>query len=55
MWTRLWSELRYRTRALFRRATVEQELDEELRFHLDQEAAKYRAQGVPAASRRHRH
>jgi predicted permease len=45
---RLWSDLRYRLRALFRRAAVERELDEELRFHLEREAAKYRTQGVAA-------
>ncbi len=48
MWARLWSELRYRGRALLRRPTVERELDEELRFHLELEAEQHRAAGVPA-------
>jgi hypothetical protein len=30
-----WSDLRYRLRALLRRADVERELDEELAFHLE--------------------
>ncbi|HEX6536028.1 MAG TPA: ABC transporter permease [Gemmatimonadaceae bacterium] len=42
----LWSDLRYRLRAVFRRDTVERELDDELRFHLDQEAEKYIAHGM---------
>jgi putative ABC transport system permease protein len=33
---RAWGKLRLRLRSLFRRAHVEQELDAELRFHLDQ-------------------
>ncbi|MEO6008938.1 MAG: permease prefix domain 1-containing protein, partial [Vicinamibacteraceae bacterium] len=32
-------DLRYRVRALFRRADVERELDDEVRFHLEQQAA----------------
>ncbi len=47
MWSRFWSDLRYRARAVFRRSAVEQELDDELRFHLDQAAARYRADGLP--------
>jgi predicted permease len=35
------SDLRIRLRSLFRRARVEQELDDELRFHMDQQAEKY--------------
>ena len=46
MLTELWSDLRYRLRALFRRAAVERELDTELRFHLEQEAEKYRHAGL---------
>lgn len=46
MLTELWSDLRYRARALFRHRTVEQELDAELRFHLEREAEKYQAMGV---------
>ena len=47
MLTELWSEIRYRGRALFRRGTMERELDDELRFHLEQEAAKYERTGMP--------
>jgi predicted permease len=35
-----------RLRALFRRKTVEVELDEELRYHLEREAEKYRQMGA---------
>lgn len=56
MLTELWSELRYRLRALFGRAALERELDAELHFHLEQEAMKYVAAGMPmdAALRRAR-
>jgi len=33
----MWNDLRFRLRALFRRNTVETELNEELRFHFDHE------------------
>ncbi|MFL5540439.1 MAG: ABC transporter permease [Longimicrobiaceae bacterium] len=36
-------------RALFRRSRVEREMDEELRFHLEMEAAKHRAAGMAPA------
>jgi putative ABC transport system permease protein len=46
-------DLRYRLRALFRRNAVERELDEELRFHLDQQAAMdERAGADPVEARR---
>ena len=50
------SEIRYRLRALFSRDSVEQELDDELRFHIEREAEKYERQGMPhdAALRRAR-
>ena len=35
-----WSDLRFRLRAIFRRGGLERELDDELRFHLEQEAEK---------------
>jgi len=41
------NELRYRLRALFRRDSVERELDAELQFHLETEAEKYVAAGMP--------
>jgi predicted permease len=40
------SDLLYRLRSLFRRQTVEAELDEELNYHLDREARKYRQNGA---------
>ena len=47
MLSELWSDLRYRLRAVFKRGSVEDELDDELRFHLEREAAKYERLGVP--------
>ena len=46
------SDLRFRWRALFRRAEVEREMDEELRFHLEREAAKLERRGLDAAEAR---
>jgi predicted permease len=40
------ADLRYRLRALFDRRAMERELDEELRFHVEREAEKYRRAGV---------
>jgi predicted permease len=50
------SDITYRLRALFSRASVEQELDDELRFHIEHEAEKYERQGMSheAALRRAR-
>jgi predicted permease len=50
------SDLRYRLRALFARATLEHELDDELRFHVEHTAAAYERQGMShhAALRRAR-
>src|SRR5436190_138901 len=42
----LLSEMRYRLRAIFRRDAVETELDDELRFHIEQEAGKLVKAGV---------
>lgn len=42
----MFSDLRFRLRAVFRRAAVEQELDEELRAHIDRETEKYVRQGM---------
>jgi len=41
-----WSDMRYRFRALFHRGAVEQELEDELQFHLHQQAAKLEAGGM---------
>ena len=38
----MFSDLLYRLRALFRRKAVDRELEEELQYHLDREAEKYR-------------
>ena len=50
------SDIRYRLRALFSRAALERELDDEFRFHIEQEAAKNERQGMArdAALRRAR-
>src|SRR5207302_8714593 len=50
------SDIRYRLRALFSRASLERELDDELRFHVEHEAEKYERQGMSrdAAVRRAR-
>src|SRR5262245_26473188 len=42
----MFSDLRYRVRALFRRAAVEQELSSELRFHRERLIAKLVAAGA---------
>ena len=46
MLAELFSDLKYRFRALFRRAEVERELADELRDHLEREAAANRAAGM---------
>ena len=50
------SDIRHRLRALFARSSVEQELDDELSFHIGREAEKYERQGMrhEAALRRAR-
>jgi predicted permease len=50
------SDIRYRLRALFSRASLERELDDELRFHVEHSAETYERQGMPhdAAVRRAR-
>src|ERR1700738_3648372 len=49
----MFTDLLFRLRALFRRSSVEAELDDELRFHFEREAAKYAAAGLsPEESRR---
>jgi hypothetical protein len=40
------NDLRFRLRALFRRNTVETELDDELRFHFEHEVEKYKQSGM---------
>ena len=53
---RLLSEIRFRLRALFRRDKLEQELDTELKFHIDKETEKLLAIGYrPEEARRRAH
>ena len=40
MLSELWSDIRYRFRAVFNRGRLDDELDDELRFHLEREADK---------------
>ena len=42
----MFSDMRFRLRALFRRNALEQELDDELRFHLEQETEKHVRAGM---------
>ena len=46
MLSELWSDLRYRARAFFRRRSMERELDAELRFHIERQAEEYVRAGV---------
>ncbi|HEY4130143.1 MAG TPA: ABC transporter permease, partial [Gemmatimonadaceae bacterium] len=53
MLSELWSEMRFRLRALVRRDTVARELDDELRFHIEKEYEKHIRAGVhPDEARR---
>lgn len=56
MLSQVLSDIRYRLRALFARPSVERELDDELRFHIENEAEKYVRTGMShgAALRRAR-
>jgi putative ABC transport system permease protein len=45
----MFSDLRFRLRALFNRAAMERELDDELRFHMERETEKYVRAGIPRA------
>ena len=46
MLSELWSELRYRVRAVFRRDVVERELSAELEDHIVRAAEKYERAGM---------
>jgi len=46
MLNRLWSEVRFRFRAIVRRAEIDRDLRDELTFHLDREAEKHRRGGA---------
>lgn len=52
MLTELWHDLRYRVRALFRRADLDRELDLEIDAHLEREAAVYERQGMTSDAAR---
>lgn len=43
------NDLLYRLRSILRRRMVEDDLDAELRFHMEQQAAKLAATGLPVA------
>jgi predicted permease len=43
----MWSDLRIRLRALFRRKSVETEMDDELRFHIERRVEEFVQSGVP--------
>jgi predicted permease len=45
----VWSDVFHRLRALISGSTVERELDEELRFHIDRQAEQYVLQGIEPA------
>lgn len=45
----MFSDLKFRVRALFQRRAMEHELDEELRFHMQRETEKYLREGMSRA------
>jgi len=50
----MWNDLSFRLRSLFRRKTVETELNDELLFHLEHEVEKYKKSGLSDAEARRR-
>ena len=46
------SDLRYRFRAIFHRSEVDRDLDDEVRFHVEQEARKLESAGMSAVEAR---
>jgi predicted permease len=50
----MWNDLRFRLRSLFRREVVETELNQELRFHFDNEVEKYKRSGMSAEEAKRR-
>src|SRR5690242_1635316 len=50
----MWNDLLLRLRSLFRRKNVEAELDDELRFHFEQQVAKLIQSGLPPQEARRR-
>ena len=47
MLSEIWSDLRYRVRALLWRRSLDRDLDDELRFHVERETEKYVRAGMP--------
>ena len=43
----MFNDLHFRLRSLFRRRAAESEMEDELRFHLERQTAKYVAAGMP--------
>ncbi|HEX6496206.1 MAG TPA: permease prefix domain 1-containing protein, partial [Acidobacteriaceae bacterium] len=50
----MWDDLRFRLRALYRRSAEETELNDELRFHFEQQVEKYKRTGMPDGEARRR-
>ena len=50
----MFTDFRYRLRAIFRRESLDADLEEELREHLDRETEKYVRSGVPMEEARRR-
>ncbi len=50
----MWNDLRFRLRSLLRRDAVETEMDDELRFHFDNEVEKYKRAGMTTEEARRR-
>src|SRR5436190_641926 len=47
-------DLRFRLRALFKPASADEDLADELRFHIERQAEKYQQAGLPPAEARRR-
>lgn len=50
----MFSDFLIRARALFRRKAVERELNDELRFHFEQQVEKFAQSGIPSQEARRR-
>ena len=50
----MFNDLQFRLRALFRRKAMENELEEEIRFHFDCQVAKHMAAGMTQEEARRR-
>ena len=48
----MFSDFLIRARALFRRKAVERELNDELRFHFEQQVEKFAQSGIPSQEAR---